>query len=74
MYENSTFARPHPSLDTVQTANASPNIAVSRPKLRPIVTRILAENVGREAGLRWPNSAGETNGKPDGDIRVSTLR
>jgi len=48
MYENSTFARPHPSLDAVQTANASPNIAVSRPKLRPIVTRIVAENMGRK--------------------------
>src|SRR5260370_15801365 len=48
MYENNTFARPHPSLDAVQTANASPNIAVSRPKLRPIMTRIVAENVGQK--------------------------
>jgi hypothetical protein len=74
MYENSTIARPHPSLDAVQTANARPNIAVSRPKLRPIVTRIIAENVGAEAGPHCPNSTGETNGKPDGDIRVSSLR
>jgi hypothetical protein len=73
-YENSTFARPHPSLDAVQTANASPNIAVSRPKLRPIVTRIIAENVGAEAGPHWPNGTGGTNGKPDDDIRVSSLR
>jgi len=54
MYENSTFARPYPSLDAVQTANASPNLAVSHPKLRPIVTRIVAENVGAEAGPHWP--------------------
>jgi len=47
---------------------------VSGPKLRPIVTRIIAENVGAEAGPHWPNSTGETNGKPDGDIRVSSLR
>jgi len=73
MYENSTFARPYPSLDAVQTANASPNLAVSHPKLRPIVTRIVAENVGAEAGPHWPNSTGETNGKPDDDIRVSSL-
>jgi transposase InsO family protein len=71
---DSTFARPHPSLDAVQTGNASPNIAVSRPKLRPIVTRIVAENVGAEGGPHWPNSTGGTNGKPDDDIRVSSLR
>jgi hypothetical protein len=48
MYESNTFARLHPSLDAVQTANTSPNIAVSRPKLLPIVIRIVAENVGQK--------------------------
>jgi len=48
MYENSTFARPHPSLDAVQTGQCEPEYSREPSEIATHCDPNVAENMGRK--------------------------